>query len=526
MDEQRHIIKKQIIELNLSSQQGAFELQNEVSRIYRSKVIPLIDDLLTKFSNSDIIHKINTLEINLGNIDINNLEQELIDKIVEQIQPALSEKISLSSSNFSTQSNPNVKLNESSPSDQIETSNIASKTASQLDIFSYFIQTGMLPWWSEKLNKQELEEYGDRLITTSPEQLKSILAESFQEEKYSRRIIYQLSDSILLKFTKLISPKFFNFIANYYSDIQQIYKKKIDILTNIPPKEFRLELWRGIFLIILFEGFVQSKKVQFARNNLLHIATTFGFNYLSLIDKMLEITENFKKEDGVFKSQLPEILAQINPRVTRGENSIAIESEQSINQREVHSSIAIKALVNTVAPFSDSEEIYIYNSGLVLLWPFLPRFFKTLKLIQQGNFINSESAQQAILILQYLVDETTEIPEYVLPLNKILCGMDLLEPITANLEITEQQRDECEHLLSMVISNWSILKNTSIKGFRRAFLQRKGILKVRDRSWMLQVEEETYDILFDRLPWSISVVKLPWMKEMLFVEWCSSRPFD
>ncbi|NEN96953.1 MAG: hypothetical protein F6K50_15865, partial [Moorea sp. SIO3I7] len=80
MNQQRHIIKKQIIELNLSSQQGAFELQNEVSRLYRYKVLPLIDNLFNQFSDLDTIHRINTLEIDLGNIDINNLEQELIDK--------------------------------------------------------------------------------------------------------------------------------------------------------------------------------------------------------------------------------------------------------------------------------------------------------------------------------------------------------------------------------------------------------------------------------------------------------------
>ncbi|MGK7914342.1 MAG: contractile injection system tape measure protein, partial [Prochloraceae cyanobacterium] len=176
-------------------------------------------------------------------------------------------------------------------------------------------------------------------------------------------------------------------------------------------------------------------------------------------------------------------------------------------------------LINTVAPFSDSEEIYIYNSGLVLLWPFLPRIFASLKLIQKGHFVNSESAERAVLILQYLVDAATEIPEHLLLLNKILCGLDFLEPIAANLEITEPQRDECEHLLSAVISNWSILKNTSIEGFRHAFLQREGILKVRNGSWLLQVKQETYDVLLDRLPWSISVVKLPWMNELLHVEW-------
>ncbi|MDJ0903071.1 MAG: contractile injection system tape measure protein [Xenococcus sp. MO_188.B8] len=553
MNQQRHIIKKQIIELNLSSQQGAFELQNEVSRIYRYKVVPLIDNLFSQFSNLDTIHRINTLEINLGNIDINNLEQELIDKIVEQIQQQLAEKISRSSSSFSAQPQAKTDLHKSSsllprevlsketdrkrrenteenkvpsvnathyqiPSDKIESSNIASKRASQLEIFSYFIQTGLLPWWAERLSKQELEKSCDRLLETSPEQVKLILAESFKEEKYSRRIIYQFSDSTLLKFTQLFASNLYNFIADYHNDIQQIYKRKINIFANIPPSQFRLEFWRGIFFRLLLEQYTQSKKIQFIRNHLLHIAASFRLNYWLLLDKMLETAENFKQEDGVFKSQLPEILAQINPTVSRENSSIANESEPSINLEKARSQAKDK-LTNTVAPFSDSEEIYIYNSGLVLLWPFLPRFFESLKLIQREQFANSESAQRAVLILQYLVDAATEIPEHLLPLNKILCGIDLLEPVAANLEISEPQRDECENLLSAVIGNWSILKNTSIEGFRRAFLQREGILKVRDGSWILQVEQATYDILLDRMPWNISVVKLPWIEGVLYVEW-------
>ncbi|NEQ81580.1 MAG: hypothetical protein F6K26_15380 [Moorea sp. SIO2I5] len=154
-----------------------------------------------------------------------------------------------------------------------------------------------------------------------------------------------------------------------------------------------------------------------------------------------------------------------------------------------------------------------------MLWPFLTRFFVTIGLLQNKIFINTTSAERAALLLQYLVDNSTEIPEHILPLHKILCGIYLLEPIDTNLEITEQERAECEKLLSAVIQNWSILKNTSIEGFRRAFLQRNGIVRIRDGSWLLQVERETYDILLDRIPWSIRVVKLPWMDNILYVEW-------
>ncbi|WP_143727900.1 contractile injection system tape measure protein [Moorena bouillonii] len=997
MKQQRHIIKKQIIELNLSSQQGAFELQNEVSRLYRYKVLPLIDNLFNQFSDLDTIHRINTLEIDLGNIDINNLEQELIDKIIEQIQQQLGEQISHSTSSFSTQPQPKTELGESSPllartegetgenievnkitsvsstsyqrlSDQIGKSEIASKRALQLEVFSYFIQTGMLPWWAENLSKQELEDYCDRLITNSPNQVKSIVQQSLKNPKQLQRLIYQFSDSILLKIAGLLTGDSVPFIADYNTDIKPVLAQ-LEQTRNIPAAKLRLEIWQGILFSISSNSNTQVDKLKLIQENLLHIATSNRINYPEFLKNLVAKIEHLVREGKGFKSTLPEILDRIqipsqetqliraearasqleilrdfiqtgilpenfskqeledycdrlltnypnqvksivqqslkNPKhlqrliyqfsdstllkiaglftgdsvpfiadyntdikpvleqleqtrnipaaklrlerwqgllfsicsdsktqvdkfrliqdnllhiatsnrinypdfinsivakiehlvragkgfkstlpeildriqipsqetqliraearasqleifsdfiqtgilpenvskqeleqycdrlITNSPNQIksivklcfknpkqlqgviyqfsdstllkiaglftgdsvqfiadyntdikpvleqleqtinipaaklrlerwqgilfSISSEsktkvdnfkliednllhiatsnrinypeflknivakiehlvrqgkrfksqlpeildriqipsqetqlikereqlehllmelqhldfnsqilpqhkQQINQLKTEIEILLNEINNpaqvqrssdlitrfkqlqksiqtlklniqqelksnqtrfpdTVNTFSDSDEIYIYNGGLILLWPFLTRFFVKIGLVQDKIFINTISAERAALLLQYLVDNSTEIPEHSLPLNKILCGIDLLEPIDTNLEITPQERAECENLLYAVIQNWSILKNTSIEGFRKAFLQRNGIVRVRDGSWLLQVERETYDILLDRIPWSIRVVKLPWMDNILYVEW-------
>ncbi|NEP68292.1 contractile injection system tape measure protein, partial [Moorena sp. SIO3A5] len=295
MKQQRHIIKKQIIELNLSSQQGAFELQNEVSRIYRHKVLPLIDNLLSQFSDLDTIHRINTLEIDLGNIDINNLEQELIDKILEQIQQQLAEQISHSNYSLSTQPQPKTELDKSSPllgstegetgenigqnkvtsvsatryqrlSDQIGRSEIASKSALQLEILSYFIQTGMLPWWTENLSKQELEDYCDRLITNSPNQVKSIVKQSFKNPKQLQRLIYQFSDLILLKIAGLFTGNLVQFIADYNTDIKAVLAQ-LEQTINIPEAKLRLERWQGIFFSISSESKTKVDKLKLVQDN-------------------------------------------------------------------------------------------------------------------------------------------------------------------------------------------------------------------------------------------------------------------
>ena len=553
MKQQRHIIKKQIIELNVNSQQGAFELQNEVSRIYRRKILPLIDNLLSQFSDSDTIYRINTLEINLENIDINNLEQELIGKIVEQIQQQLEEKFCFSNSTLTTTANQTdlsqfsqqiINNSETYTRSQYnhfnsqQTLNLANNRASQLEVFSYFIQTGTIPWWAEKLSKQQLEEYCDRLITNSPNQIKSIVEQNLQNAKQLQRLIYQFPDSTLLKIAGLFTVDLVQFIADYNTDIKPILEQ-LEQTRNIPKAKLRLQKWQGIFFSLSSDSKTKVDKFRLIQANLLNITTSNGINYPEFLNNLIAKIDHLIKEGKEFKSTLPEILEKI--KIPSQETELIREEEAKLLLNELQKlSLGIqvspqyKQQINnlnneinsnqTTLPYSansfnKSDEIYIYNAGLVLLWPFMNRFFIKIGLVQENIFTNIISAERAVLLLQYLVDASIESSEHILPLNKILCGIDLLEPIDTNLEITEQEQSECENLLSAVIQNWSILKNTSIEGFRKAFLQRNGILRVRDGGWLLQVERETYDVLLDRIPWSIRVVKLPWMDHILYVEW-------
>lgn len=490
MSNQQHIIKKQILELELSSEKEAFELQNQVSKIYRDKIVPLIDTYCNQLSSPDIIDKINRLELNLGSVDINNLEQDLIQKVEVQIKQQLSKKIQANNL-FSS---------------SLERSR---STTSDLETIGYFIKTGTLPWYSKKLSKQELDKCFDKLTETSPNQVKRFIIEFSKDRNYLKRIIYQFSDSTLTKITKLFSVELSKFITDYNQEIKKILNE-VDNFKHISSAKFRLELWQGILLSFSFNQNPQFKPSQFVKENLLHLSTSFSLNYTSLINNINKTVERLQKENKyTFKSQLPEILAQIQTQIQPTETFKA----RSLSTQSQNSEYPISDR------FSDADEIYINNSGLILLWPFYKQLFTKIGLLQENNFIDTNATQKAVLILQYLVDATIEIPESNLPLNKILCGVDIFEPIETSLDISDAEIDECETLLAAAIANWSILKNTSIDGLRKTFLQRDGILRIRHGSWLLQIERQTHDILLDKIPWSIRVIKLPWIDETLYVEW-------
>ncbi len=170
--------------------------------------------------------------------------------------------------------------------------------------------------------------------------------------------------------------------------------------------------------------------------------------------------------------------------------------------------------------FSQAEEFYIGNAGLILVAPFLPHFFTHLGLLgDDRHFTDPAARQRAIGLLQAVATGDPDPPEYVLPLNKVLCGLDLAEVFDFGPPISQAEADECTQLLSAVIAQAPILNNMSINGFQGSFMLRQGILRPRDGAWLLQVERETYDVVLDRLPWTFSWVKLPWMDTLLQVEW-------
>ena len=171
--------------------------------------------------------------------------------------------------------------------------------------------------------------------------------------------------------------------------------------------------------------------------------------------------------------------------------------------------------------FNQNEEqtIQIENAGLCLLAVYLPGFFKQLGWLENGKFKKIIYAVRAVYLLQYIAGGNSKRPEYLLQFNKLLCSLEPREVIINNIRLTRKEKKEADILLASVIQNWRALKNTSVKGFRASFLQRKGILSETSNGWVLRVEKKGFDILLDAIPWSFNLVKLSWMKKIVQVEW-------
>jgi hypothetical protein len=145
-------------------------------------------------------------------------------------------------------------------------------------------------------------------------------------------------------------------------------------------------------------------------------------------------------------------------------------------------------------------------------------YFERAGLIKDKQFINEAAANRAVHVSQYLVTGLTNTEEPFLVLNKLLCGLPE-EYAIIPVEITEEEKQLGNSLITAAIGYWPAIGNQSIDGFRGNWLVRDGLLAEQEDRYHLTVDKRAYDLLLNHSPFSFSIIKYAWMKKPLYINW-------
>ncbi len=203
----------------------------------------------------------------------------------------------------------------------------------------------------------------------------------------------------------------------------------------------------------------------------------------------------------------------------------------ALSKEKIQSKIEIKSMEekpkpNKVPKLLKSEYasmlqkgVSVPNAGMVLLNSYYGMLLQRLELVKSNAFVNPEAQIRAVHYLQFVVTGQQQTEEGLLVLNKILCGMDLVTPISNGIEVSKEEEDLIGGLINAAMGYWDAIGKSSINGFRGNWLVREGILKEEEDRWTLTIEKRPYDILLMKSPFSFSIIKYPWMSKALHVTW-------
>ncbi len=454
----KHIIHKLSVDFNSSDHQDSLGLKDQSMNFVKEIVLPALEEVLEELEDERVI-RIDQLKLELNQIDAKHFKEDLRRQIISQFPKTLQTEIDQSAIEIKAQHSP-------------------------LEAFDYFLQTGALPWWDTANSIQKIENAVLDLITNQEdarEKIKAIMLTANAD-----RFAQQLSKDFVKAVFKLIRVP--SEIWSLISDAQILLKD------HFSPRLIRNKFIKNTILLF------QHKNTE--------SLTTQKVAYL--VFEQLEPT--LIKRTG---KNLKSLFIRSNELLQN--TAYTLMNEYTNKEPSKTPEKIFKKSINTA---QHAESYYIKNAGLVLLHPFLTYLFEELEYTKGKSFVDEFQQQQAALALQYTLDPKDQFAEYELPLNKILCNINLGTPIESKLVQSEMLSLKTEQLLLSTIQHWPALKNTSIDGLRQTFLNREGKLSKKENGdWKLFVEYKAYDVLLSSLGWNYSLIKLPWMTNILWVEW-------
>src|SRR5262249_2921412 len=196
----------------------AFELQQKLSRLAHIRLMPLIAEHCSELSSPDVIHRVDSLELDLGELPLQDLEEALIRKFDTEFPRKLEEAIAQQSAGRAQDP----------------------RTAAYLELFTFFIQSGTFPWWADTAETGLLEKSVIWLTARAPGAFKPFVTEFLTQESYRKRLIQHLSNGALAALAGLYSPALGAFAGRVFEDLTTVFLS-VDGLNMLNAQSLRFE---------------------------------------------------------------------------------------------------------------------------------------------------------------------------------------------------------------------------------------------------------------------------------------------
>jgi len=454
MNRDTHIIHRVNLEIEVPNVDRARDIQERILRVLYNDILPRLEKWMESLDFGNMAMRVDSLGIDIGSLDTATFENDLQEKVFNAIRENIGSFPS--------------RLKEHEDGERV----ILPPEEQVFETFLYFLETGRLPWYSDRTGQALKNEV--------------LLKSSLQKAENSAGRLLQLLQS----HDNAVPRLFSQFPADLIILVISILISKIADISREEASAMLQRLTQRL-------GHKEKGDTSFGRDPQKHLLE-------KVIMYALSEKESFERQRfQSFLEDLPGKDHQEMPGRKLPRPSARDQEDEPGNKNHEEG----------------PEGVYLEHAGLVLLHPFLEYFFKELDLLKDGSFNDDEARALAIHLLNYLATGRENPPEYELVFEKYLCGMDLEAPVERVLPLSQSMKIESESLLRAAIGHWRALKNTSPDGLREGFLQRPGKLVLNEFQHRLIVEGKTHDVLLAYLPWGYGVIKLPWLVKPLYVDW-------
>lgn len=276
----------------MQSEPFARKLYARWDSFFANKVERVADEVLEKLQTKNEELTIEKLELDLGNISEDDLDEQFPLRFREKLEEAIVQ----------------WKVKNGG----LRTENAFSVLQSQLSVLSHFLLHGALPWNAP-------EEYKDihklflRVLQENANELKRFLQTYGHYSSLRERLVYQLNDPELEKGALLLAPSAGNFIVGYVRLLRAKHKETEQPQTNAG--RYRDAVWSVVYAYLLTQRSSYFDKKSFITQTILQLAATYNLSYDSLLSMLTRELESFQKK-LILPVELFQLLASLQKELS------------------------------------------------------------------------------------------------------------------------------------------------------------------------------------------------------------------
>lgn len=291
MDDQRHRIRRQIFEVAVpgADREEAWRLQSDLAQLQHRWVAGILDRILSDFCPPDRVIRLGTVEVDLGEIRVDRIEQDLVEKLGPALRAVLTEQLR--------------KEEARTPARRVDR-----HTGSQLELLVFFARTGTLPWWADASAPRVLDESLGFLLQRAAGPLSSVMPTLARDRGKLLRIVLHCTNeslSALLGVLLAVSRPELAVVPSERAALLRALLRAGGVLPEKTSAAFRASMWLGTLRAACEKNSAPDRSASssgstnteghtqgFWRDAMAQIALDAGLTYTALIRHLAKTTDH------------------------------------------------------------------------------------------------------------------------------------------------------------------------------------------------------------------------------------------
>ncbi len=264
-----HIISRIKWDTQVLDRGIALDFQNRISDWSNTTMVREVNPVFDNLCPENRTWRINRLELDLGTLDYNYLEEELLHRMLKSLSEQLSELL----------------IKSKYESIGLE---IINEELGDIQLVTFFLRNGYLPWYNNSKGKP-INQIVNELFHANRMDTILVFRDLIKIPNIRKRIVWQFDTDNVKHIIRGIEPTNSDFIFSFSSTINKIQKNENIVKSS--STNLRKSIWLWIINHLVEERGTLFNKVEFVKSTILQMANHYNISYEILLKLIIKVTK-------------------------------------------------------------------------------------------------------------------------------------------------------------------------------------------------------------------------------------------